>query len=160
MAFSLSKQQIASLKDRAESMIKRAKSITEKSEEAIGQVVQSVEINGAAFGAGLVKGRFGTIEILGVPADLGAFAAGHLLGFFGGGKYKEHIHNLSDGVGASYFTSLGAGIGQRMARDAAAGGAGTPATRTTTAAGGLGDGERLSDQEHRILVEHGLRVAR
>lgn len=157
MAFSLSKQQIHSLKERAESMIKRAKSITEKSEEAIGQVVQSVEINGAAFGAGLVKGRFGTIEVLGVPADLGAFAAGHLLGFFGGGKYKEHIHNLSDGVGASYFTSLGAGIGARMARDAAAG---TPAagTRPAAAAGGLGDGSRLSDQELSLLREHGLRT--
>lgn len=157
-SFSISKQQAADWKGRAERMIARAKTITEKSEETVGQVIRTMEIGGAAFGAGLLKGRYGTVEVAGVPADLGAAAALHGLGFLGGGRYKEHLHAFGDGVLASYLTTVGAGIGDRMARESAAA---TPALPTPPAAAAgheLASGaERLSDAELQALQAAGLR---
>jgi hypothetical protein len=128
--FSISKAQLQDIRSKAERMITRAKHITEKSEEAVGQVIQTVEIGGAAFASGLIKGRFGNVEVVGVPADLGAGSALHLLAFFGGGKYKSHLHNFADGIIASYLTQLGAGIGSRMATEATRAAATTPAAVT------------------------------
>ena len=156
----ISKAQAADWKARAERLMARAKSITEKSEETVGQVIRTMEVGGAAFAAGVVKGRYGTVEVAGVPADLGAAVGLHAIGFLGGGKYKEHLHSLGDGVLASYLTTVGAGIGDRMAREAAAspppaGGA----APTTTASSGheLASGERLSDAELEHLYNAGLR---
>lgn len=159
-SFSLSKAQMSQMRDKAERMIARAKAISEKSEEAVGQVIQSTEIVGAAFAAGAVKGRFGNVEVMGVPADLGVAVLGHGLAFMGGGKYKEHLHNLADGVLASYMTTLGAGIGSRMARDAAAAApAGAIPAGGAAAASGheLSAGARISDEELAVLRANGLR---
>jgi len=156
MAYQINRQQVADALGKAQRLVARARNITEKSEETIGQVIQSAEINGTAFAAGVVKGRFGAIEVVGVPADLGAAVAGHALAFFGGGKYKEHIHNVSDGVLASYMTALGAGIGARMAQEMARSQTGTAAS--TSAGHELSSGaERLSDAELRALQAAGLR---
>lgn len=159
MAYQINRAQVAEMASKFQRAMARARNITEKSEETIGQVIQSAEIQASAFTAGVVKGRFGSIEIVGVPADLGAAVGGHVLAFFGGGKYKEHIHNLSDGVLASYMTALGAGIGARMAVEAArAAGTAAPASGTTSAGHELSAGaERLSDAELRTLQAAGLR---
>jgi hypothetical protein len=154
--FSMNKAQIAGLKERAERMINRAKSITEKSEETVGQVVRSVEINGAAFVSGMAKGRFGNVEVMGVPVDLGIAGVGHALGFLGGGRYKEDVHNLSDGVLAGYSHTLGAGIGRRMATEMAARAiAGAPASALPGPAAVAG--QQLTDAENEALRAAGLR---
>lgn len=164
-SFSISKQQAADWKGRAERMIARAKTITEKSEETVGQVIRTMEVGSAAFGAGLLKGRYGTVEIAGVPADLGAAAVLHGLGFVGGGRYKEHLHSFGDGVLASYLTTVGAGIGDRMARESAAAaalpaGAAAPAAAVVRGESGhelAAGAERLSDAELTALQAAGLR---
>ncbi len=159
-SFNISKQQAADWKNRAERMIARAKSITEKSEETVGQVIRTMEVGGAAFTAGVLKGRYGTVEVAGVPADLGAAAVLHGVGFLGGGRYKEHLHSFGDGVLASYLTTVGAGIGDRMAREAAAAApATTPAAAVTSGASHelAAGAERLSDAELQALQAAGLR---
>lgn len=162
-SFQISKQQAADWKSRAERLMARARTITEKSEETVGQVIRTMEVGGAAFTAGVLKGRYGTVEVAGVPADLGAAVALHGIGFLGGGKYKEHLHAFGDGVLASYLTAVGAGIGDRMARESAASAA-RPAGAAAPAATSQGDShelssgaERLSDQELQVLQQAGLR---
>lgn len=160
-SFQISKQQAADWKQRAERLMARARNITEKSEETVGQVIRTMEVGGAAFTAGVLKGRYGTVEIAGVPADLGAAVALHGIGFLGGGKYKEHLHSFGDGVLASYLTAVGAGIGDRMARESAAAAA-RPAGAAAPAAAASGHelasgAERLSDAELQVLQQAGLR---
>lgn len=163
-SFSISKEQAMEFKARADRLMNKARAVSEKSEEAVGQVIRTMEVGGAAFTAGVLKGRFGTVEVMGIPADLGAAVAIHGLGFVGGGKYKEHLHSIGDGVLASYLTAVGAGIGDRMAREGAA--ALTSAASSTPArvSGGSesghelsSGGERLSDQELQVLQQAGLR---
>lgn len=162
----ISKAQAADWKSRAERLMARAKSITEKSEETVGQVIRTMEVGGAAFAAGVVKGRYGTVEVAGVPADLAAAAMLHGVGFLGGGKYKEHLHSLGDGVLASYLTTVGAGIGDRMLRESQSAASSTTVAPTTTTASGdaaqaLASGDqRLSDTEYQALVHAGLRQPR
>lgn len=164
-SFQISKAQAADWKSRAERLMARAKNITEKSEETVGQVIRTAEVGGAAFAAGVLKGRYGTVEVAGVPADLGAAVALHGIGFLGGGKYKEHLHAFGDGVLASYLTALGAGIGDRMSRESAAAaaraaqGGALPAGAPAAAAGHelASGGDRVSDQELRVLQQAGLR---
>lgn len=163
-SFQISKQQAADWKQRAERLMARARTITEKSEETVGQVIRTMEVGGSAFTAGVLKGRYGTVEIAGVPADLGAAVVLHGIGFLGGGKYKEHLHAFGDGVLASYLTAVGAGIGDRMARESAAaaarpaGGAAPAAAAQGEAGHELASGaERLSDQELQVLQQAGLR---
>jgi len=166
-AIQISKAQAADWKHKAERLMARAKTVAEKSEETVGQVIRTMEVGGAAFTAGVLKGRYGTVEVAGVPADLGAAAILHGVGFLGGGKYKEHLHSLGDGVLASYLTTVGAGIGDRMAREAAAGG-GAALPSGTAAAPAAVHGEpslaagadRLSDAELTVLQQAGLRPAR
>lgn len=110
----LSMREVEDLQRKASNAASRARNIAAKAEDAIMTVVQSVEIGGAAFGFGLVQGRFQGVEVLGVPLDLGAGVVLHTLGFFVSGKASPHVHNIADGALASYFTSLGQGVGAKM----------------------------------------------
>jgi len=124
MPLKVSKEGINKLRHRVESLANRAKGMRDKSEAMTGRVVQTAEVGLAAFGFGMVNGRWGGVEVLGVPADLGAGIALHLAGFAGlGGKNAMHLHNFADGALSAYLTTLGAGMGRKMAREAIAGGA-------------------------------------
>lgn len=125
MALKVSKMGVARLRDYAERAHARARGLAVKSEQAVGTLVRTAEVQATAFGMGVVNGRFGGVEILGVPLDLGAGSAAHLLAFVGvGGKFSSHLHNLADGALASYMTTLGVGVGKRMAQSAGASSAG------------------------------------
>ena len=91
----------------------RVAKVKAEAEEAAMTVVAAAEVGGTAFALGVVNGRYGSPEILGIPADLGIGIAAHILGFMtdeGG----DHIHNIANGALASYLSSLGTGIGQKM----------------------------------------------
>jgi hypothetical protein len=94
----------------ARASIKRAK---EHANEAVDRVVQTVEVGSTAFGFGILNGRFGGVEVLGVPLDALASFSMHGLAFFG--VAPDHLHNFGDGAMASYLTTTGAGIGRAMA---------------------------------------------
>lgn len=108
----------------AEKLLKRAqgagqaiKRARERADEVVGTVVQTTEIGTAAFGFGLVNGRWGGVEVLGVPLDLLAAGGLHVLGFVG--VASDHLHNFGDGALASFATTLGRGVGIEMAQKAA-----------------------------------------
>jgi hypothetical protein len=115
--------------------------VKEKAAEAMEQGVQTLEVGGAAFGFGYLRGRMSSeskpFAIAGVPTDLGAGLALHTLAFMGGfDKYAEHGHNLGDGALASYLTFKGIQFGKEAAAKAGtASGYDDPAMLT---AGGIG----------------------
>lgn len=135
MAFALTKDQAnaeaktwkdkaSELADKVDKLAQRAKGLAVKGEEAMGHMVQSMEVGMSALGFGWAEGRYGSIELLGIPANLGASVVLHGLGYFGmAGKHSEHLHNLGDGALASYLHTMGVGIGARSRQPARPGGA-------------------------------------
>ena len=97
---------------RAQARIRRSEA---RSRATIQTVVHTTEVSSAAFVAGVVQGRFGGIEVLGVPLDLGLAAVMHVAGFAGiGGRYSSHLHGFGDGFLAAFLTTTGRGVGQQL----------------------------------------------
>lgn len=120
----------------------RAQTIANKGEKTIGTLVRTGEVSAAAFAAGMVQGKYGVVEVVGVPADLAVGAGLHLAGFLGlGGKMSSHLHSLGDGALAAYFVTLGKGTGLSMKE-------GSKKQDKLSGA----DGKRLSEGELRDLA--------
>lgn len=122
---SLTKSQIEQLKQRAEAMTSRARNALQRAqkekaaaaaqiETITNTVVQSFEVGGTAFGWGLIGGRYGGTEVLGLPGDLAASIALHASAFIvEDDNAAEHLHNFGDGSLAAYGHTMGLGIGRR-----------------------------------------------
>lgn len=142
MPMHLSQAEIGELRQRAERLAARAKTMTAKAEAAVEHLVQTVEIGGAAFALGIINGRFDAPEPLGVPLDLGAGVAMHLLGFLGvAGKFTDHLHNFADGALASYLVTLGFNVGDKMRQNAGLAAASRSGALPGATAGALSDRE-------------------
>jgi hypothetical protein len=77
--------------------------------------LQLAEASAGAFACGLVRGRWGGVEIGGVPLDLGAGVLLHLLGLSGlAGSRSRDLHNLAEGALSTYFATWGATLGKKM----------------------------------------------
>lgn len=91
--------------------------IRSEKKELIGQAVRTAEVNAAAFALGLVNGKSGgSPKIFGGPLELWVGVAGHVAGFWLGGKTAEHLHNLSDGALACWTYAEGLGAGAAWAK--------------------------------------------
>jgi len=89
----------------------------ERGEVVTQQVVQTVMVSAGAFGFSWLSGYAGTVDVLGVPIDLGAGILFQLAAFSGlGGKWSKVIHDVGDGALAAYFAKLGARTGNDMRR--------------------------------------------
>lgn len=123
MAIKITEEEVKNALATKDRLMAQVANLRERSQEAIGQVVQTLEVSIVSFGFGFGRGRWGSVDVVGVPADLGVGVLTHIAGFMGlGGKNAEHLHNLGDGALASYFNTLGSSIGVDMANKA-----GTPA---------------------------------
>lgn len=103
-------------KDKAQRAYSRLGKMREKSEEMLGQVLQTTEVVGTGFLFSYLRGRMGDAEgeldVAGVPVSLGSGLAFHVLGFTGVfGKYAEHAHNLGDGALVEYAVVQGMRLG-------------------------------------------------
>lgn len=107
---------IAKRYESAKGSIQRIRAETERT---VNTFVRSAELNGTAFAAGVINGRYGSPEAMGVPIDLGTGLALHVMGFLG--FASDHLHAIGDGFTSSYFSSLGLGVGKRMADEATRG---------------------------------------
>lgn len=146
MAVKIGASQLAKMRNQAESLMKRSQGIRAKAEGAVQSVVRTAEVGAAAFAMGALNGRYGGVEVAGVPADLGGALALHALGFLGvAGKSSTHLHALGDGLLASYAVTLGKGVGVNMREKA---------LKSNKVAGA-----RLTDAELRELAGKGTRVA-
>lgn len=147
MAVKIGASQLAKMRNQAESLMKRSQGIRAKAEGAVQSVVRTAEVGAAAFAMGALNGRYGGVEVAGVPADLGGALALHALGFLGvAGRSSSHLHALGDGLLASYAVTLGKGVGVNMRDKALKGGS---AVR----------GAKLTDAELRELAGKGERVS-
>lgn len=97
---------------RAKAMVKRAK---ETAQATIDTVVTTAEVGGAALTFGVINGRFGGVELVGIPIDLVAALTCHGLGFLLDDEYADHLHNFGNGALATYLATLGASLGHEMA---------------------------------------------
>src|SRR3990167_5983244 len=123
MGLKLSQAEVMDVHAKAISAISRAKSALAKADEAVDTTVTAVVTAGAAFACGVVQGRYGGVEIIGVPSDLGAGVALHALGFMGiGGKSAEYMHAAGNGALACYAATLGRGVGVDWKSKALSGG--------------------------------------
>lgn len=116
------KEEIESLRQKASSALKRGRDATAAAlatvEASTRTVVQSGTVGGTAFGWGLVSGRYGGTEILGLPGDLVSAVGFHAVAMFTAEDVSEHLHNVGDGSLAAYGHTMGLGIGARWKREA------------------------------------------
>jgi hypothetical protein len=134
-------------KEYVERVQQRMARMREKSEEVIGEGIAAAEVAGTAFGLGYANARFGergSLQMFGVPVDLGVAVAMHGLAFAGGlGKYAEHGHNIGTGALACYAYRTGAELGSasRAQGQLAGRGAAAQLRGVTTEVAGLGGGD-------------------
>lgn len=101
--------------ERLQSLQNRIAKFKEHAAHTTEKVVRTVEVGAAALGVGILQGRMGSVEIMGVPAELGAGLALNLLGYFGAaGKHSDHLCNFGDGALAAYLVTVGKGVGTAM----------------------------------------------
>lgn len=112
MASKITGREIMAYKSKFQNLAKRADGFRKKGEETVEHLVSAAEVSAAAFTFGALQGKYGAMEVLGVPADLGAAVMLHLAGFVGiAGKASGHLHSFADGALASFFFTMGRGTG-------------------------------------------------
>jgi hypothetical protein len=157
MAMKLTTNDLKRAATRAESMRNRLTNLKKRTEKVAERAVHTVEVGTSAFAFGLLQGKTGGVEVVGVPAELLAGAGLHLAGFLGlGGKMSSHLHGFGDGALASYLTTMGRGVGVQWAAKAAATpkGAGTGILENRESMKGIGRGAAsLHDVEIARAVE-------
>ena len=143
MSVSVSAAEAFDVRKKALSALSRAKSVLSKTDEQVNTVVHATVTAGTAFAFGVVQGRYGGVEVAGVPADLGAGIVLHAMGFMGiGGKASEYMHAAGNGALACYLAALGRGVGGEWRnRTLASGGASAPGLPAAAA------GQTISDAE-------------
>lgn len=141
MSVNISKAHVSKMQDRVNQLQKRVQSFKADAEKMTEKFVRTMEVGGAAFAVGVLQGKTGGIEVMGVPLELGGGLALNLLGYFGAaGKHSDHLNNLGDGALAGYLTTMGKGVGTTWAQKSAAGGA-AQAQVTASKGGALAPGE-------------------
>lgn len=116
MAATLTTKQIEELETTALRAKARVAKIKEQADAAVEKVVSTAEISTAAFTMGVIDGRYGGVEVLGIPLSLGLAAVAHLTAFLG--VAPGHLHSFGNGFLASYLSNLGNGVGAKMAIEA------------------------------------------
>ena len=117
------------VKDGYERMTKRISTIKKENEKVIGRGLQVAITGGAAFGWGYANHKWGTVpasdaaalpevQILGLPADLGAGVLLIGAGFFGAfGKYDDLAFNAGTGSAAAFGYRMGAELGSKSTHE-------------------------------------------
>lgn len=144
MAMSISRADVEELIKKYESAKRSAKAARDRAEDAVMTVVQTTEVAGTGFTLGAINGRFGGVEFLGIPLDLGLGAGLHLTAMFLRRPIAEHVHNFGDGALCAFATTLGSGVGREMAQRFAQSGYYPPQ---------VGAGNRVSDEQLRSWAQ-------
>jgi len=84
------------------------------------RLVRSGEVVLSSFTFGVLQGKYkekGGLVLWGLPVDLLAGAAFHLVGLIPFARqYQHHLANLGDGALASFFTTTGYRVGERWTK--------------------------------------------
>ncbi len=100
---------------RAQALASRAKSAMAKTEETVETGIRAIEVGAAAFACGVVEGKMGSIQVVGVPLPLAAAAILHGAGFFSSNRTQSHLHALGDGALAAWASTKGFEVGKAWA---------------------------------------------
>lgn len=84
-----------------------------EAQKHVGTILRSTVVSGSSFFFGGLEGRFGGVELVGVPLSLIAASLAHGLGFMGIGG--DLTHAFGDGAFGSYANNLGFSTGRTMA---------------------------------------------
>lgn len=132
--YQLTKTEMKSAGQRLHSLKRRIEGIKQHTEKTVEKVVRTAEVGGTAFAIGVLNGKTGGVEIMGVPLELGAGVALNVLSYLGAaGKMSDHLGNVGDGALASFAAMEGVKIGVQWAQKSggaaqgALSGSGTPA---------------------------------
>lgn len=138
----LSKTEMKTAGQRLHSLKNRIEKIKQSTEKTVEKIVRTGEVSGAAFACGLLNGKTGGVEIMGVPVELGAGLALNVLSYMNAaGKASDHLGNIGDGALASYAAMEGVKVGAEWARKSN-GGSGAGALPATASGGALPDSTR------------------
>lgn len=112
MAMKLSQTDLRKAATRAESLKTRLAGLRKRTEKVAERAVHTAEVGATAFAFGVLQGKTGGIEVVGVPLELGTGVGLHLMGYLGlGGKMSDHLHGIADGALAAYLTTIGRAVG-------------------------------------------------
>jgi len=118
----LTKRDVARAMRSIDSMKSRYRNAIAKTEETMEKVVSGVEAAGSSFLFGVLQGRFadrGGLGIVGVPIELASAGALYLAAALGiGGRMSEHMYALGQGALSAFATTMGRGVGVKMAKSA------------------------------------------
>jgi hypothetical protein len=103
---------LTKLRSQVEKFQARARAIAVKGEAMVQQASDTAVTTATAFTLGMVQGRTGGFEIMGMPLDLIVGAGAHVAGFMKlGGKNSGQLHNVGNGALALYAGTMGRAIG-------------------------------------------------
>lgn len=115
--YALTKTEMKTAGQRLHSLKRRIEGIKQHTEKTVEKVIRTAEVGGTAFAVGVLNGKTGGVEIMGVPLELGAGIALNVLSYMGAaGKMSDHVGNIGDGALASFATMEGVKIGLQWAQ--------------------------------------------
>jgi hypothetical protein len=121
--YALSKTELKSAGQRIHSLKKRIEGIKSHAEKVTEKIIRTAEVGGTAFAIGVLNGKTGGVEIMGVPLELGAGVALNVLSYMGAaGKMSDHLGNVGDGALSSFATMEGVKIGLQWKQKSEGGG--------------------------------------
>jgi hypothetical protein len=114
---SFSAKELKTLPGRLQSMKNRVEKIKAHTEKVTEKIIRTAEVGGTAFAVGVLNGKTGGVEVMGVPLELGAGIALNVLSYMGAaGKMSDHLGNVGDGALSAFATMEGVKIGLTWAQ--------------------------------------------
>ena len=107
----ISKSESKKLLKKVKSLQSRAKNAVGKMEDVVEEMTRTAEAGSAAFLTGVAQGKWGSTEVMGVPAELLVGAGTKAIAFAVGGNMAPHLHAFGQGALDGYLSGLGRGIG-------------------------------------------------
>jgi len=121
MALQVSKASLTRAHERLGSLQKRLQTVRKAAEHTTEKFLRNAETGGAAFALGVMQGKTGGVELMGMPLELWLGAGLNLAGYFGiAGKHSDHLNALGDGALAAYLTVMGVKVGAEWKAKSAA----------------------------------------
>lgn len=116
MATAISAKEVQQLENTALRQKNQLARLKQKADDMVQEIVQTAELSTAAFTMGVIDGRWNGAEVLGLPLSLTLAGASHLTAFLG--VAPTHMRAFGNGFLAAYLTTLGNGVGTKMAMEA------------------------------------------
>lgn len=133
-------------REMAEKAMNRIKTVRERGEQVMETATRTAIVGTTSLALGVIQGKTGGVEILGLPLDLLIGAGAHAAGFMKlGGKNSAHLHNVGDGALALYAGTMGRAIGANWKATGKLGLGGAKVSGMLPQ--GMSGADTLSDQE-------------